>query len=112
MRNLKTLFFIIFICIFFLCPQKAHAGKVSDVIDNGINYTAKATYNVTKYTLKAGWFVIKETAKGIKVISTSIFNGTKDAFCSAPKTEKFKPVNKNPNSPNSIYVLPPAPKLN
>lgn len=109
MRNFKKLLFTFFICIFFLCSQKANAGKASDVIDGGINFTAKATYNVTKYTLKAGWFVIKETAKGIKVISTSIFNGTKDAFCPAPKTEKLKPVNK---SPKSIYILPPAPKLN
>ena len=109
MRNFKKLLFTFFICIFFLCPQKANAGKASVVFDEGINLTAKATYNVTKYTLKAGWFVIKETAKGIKVISTSIFNGTQDAFYTAPKIEKLKPVNK---STNSIYILPPAPKLN
>ena len=50
MRNFKKLLFTFFICIFFLCPQKANAGKASVVFDEGINLTAKATYNVTKYT--------------------------------------------------------------
>jgi hypothetical protein len=106
MNYFKKALLLVFICIIFLCPQKADAGTISNAVDKGINYTAKATYYVTKYTLKAGWFVIKKTAKGVKVISKSIFNGTKDAF--SPNSEA-KPVNKKSDY---IYTLPPAPKIN
>jgi len=112
MRNLKKLFYIVFICIFFLCTQKSYAGTASNVVDKGINGAAKATYYVTKYTLKGGCFVIKKTAKGIKSVSISIFSGTKDAF---KPTRKAIPVNSaNPvyKKPDSIYTLPPAPIIN
>ena len=66
MQNMKKLFILIIICIFFLCPQKADAGMISGGVDKVINCTAKATYYVTKYTLKTGWFVVKKSAKGIK----------------------------------------------
>ena len=118
MSNLKKLFYIVFICIFFLCSQKSYAGTASNVVDKGINGTAKATYYVTKYTLKGGWFVIKKTAKGVKMVSKSIFSGTKDAFKPASKitpvnnttpVNKIVPVNK---TTEPVYTLPPAPKIN
>lgn len=112
MCNFKKLFFTIFICIFFLCAEKANAGTASNVVDKSIKYTANATYYVTKYTLKAGWFIIKKTSKGVKAISISIFNGTKDAFGSTPKTIQ-KPIPKpDIKKSDSIYILPPAPKIN
>lgn len=80
----------------FLFPQDANAGTASKVADKTIEYTAKTVYYVTKYTLKAGWFIIKKTGKGIKVISKSIFSGTKDAFDGHKQEE-------------SIDTLPPPP---
>lgn len=108
MNNLKKLFVLIFICIAFLFPQKADAGTASKVVDKTINFTGKAAYCVTKYTLKAGWFVIKKTAKGMVVISKSMFAGTKDAFKPAPKG---KPVVNTNKKPDSVYTLPSNPKL-
>lgn len=114
MNNLKKLLVLIFICIIFLFPKKADAGTASKVVDKGMIFTAKATYYITKYTLKAGCFIIKTTTKGVIIISKSIFNGTKDAFKSTPKA---KPVNKKPDTtytlpPNpKLYTLPPVPKL-
>ena len=108
MNNLKKSFVLIFICIAFLFPQKADAGTASKVVDKTINFTGKAAYCVTKYTLKAGWFVIKKTAKGVAVISKSMFAGTKDAFKPA---QKVKPVVKTDKKPDSVYTLPSNPKL-
>ncbi len=105
MNYFKNLIIMVFVCIIFLFPQKANAGTVSNAVDKGINCTAKGAYYLTKYSLKAGWFIVKKTAKGIVIVSKGIFNGTKDAFTSAPKV---KPVNKKEDY---IYTLPPAPKI-
>ena len=90
MNYFKKILISAFICIVFLFPQTAQAGTASNVADKAINYTAKTVYYVTKYSLKAGWFVIKKTAKGIKVITQHTFKATKDAFNSGSKT---KPIN-------------------
>jgi hypothetical protein len=109
-KNRKKLFILIFICIFFLYPQKSYAA--SNVVDKSINLTCKTAYYITKYTLKTLCFIVKETAKGVKAVSIGIFNGTIDAFISAATTKIDKPhilpVNKKSDS---IYTLPPAPKI-
>jgi hypothetical protein len=105
MNYFKKAIVLVFICMIFLLPQKADAGSISNTVDKGINCTAKATYYITKYTLKAGWFIIKKTTKGAIAVSKSIFNGTKDAFNS---TSKAKSVNEKLDD---IYTLPPAPKI-
>ena len=106
MNCFKKIPILFFVCVVILLPQRAHAGEISNAVDEAINLTAKAAYCVTKYTLKASWFVVKKTAKGTVAVSKSICKGTKDAFGAGSKS---KPVNKNPD--NNIYVLPPVPEL-
>ena len=87
MNNFKKSLVLFFICIVFWSPQKAFASKATDIVDKTINFTANSVYIVTKYTLKSVYFVAKETVKGTVKITKSIFNGTKDAFISAPKVK-------------------------
>jgi len=81
------------------------AGTASSVADKTIDFTARTAYYLTKYSLKAGWFIAKKTAKGIKAVSISIYNASEDAFNS---NTRVKPVNNN-----NIYneTLPPPPIL-
>ena len=110
MNNFKKSFVLIFICIIFLCPQKADAGTISNAVDKSINYAGNATYYVTKYTLQTVCFIVKETAKGIKVVSLGILKGTKDAFFSTPKSQKVETVSKPIKIKDDfIYTLPSAP---
>jgi hypothetical protein len=106
------------VCLMFFGPnQAAKALLVSNIVDTTINYTAKTTYVVTKYSLKAVIFTVKKTAKGVKVISKSFYTATKDAFKSPSKPVKseicpvknFKPVNTNVLPPVPTNSLPPVP---
>ncbi len=117
MRNFKKFILLSFICATFLFSQKVFAQTASNIADKCINYTAKATYYVTKYTLKTGWFLIKKTAKGTVEVSKSIAKGTIDAFKKNNTSLKIKPVdnksiNAKTNTPDpAIYSLPPVPKV-
>ena len=109
-NNIKKSVILIFICIFFLYPQKSYAA--SNAVDKSINFTAKTAYYITKYTLKTVFFIVKETAKGVKIISISVYNGTKEAFNSAATTKTSKPIVLPVNKKyDSIYTLPPAPEI-
>ena len=96
------------VCIFMLCPQQVKAGTASNVADKTIECTAKGAYYVTKYTLKGGWFLIKKTAKGVKIISTSIFKATRDAFESDSGGHY---IHHQPVSNEYDTELPPPPPL-
>ncbi|HSA07480.1 MAG TPA: hypothetical protein P5556_09900 [Candidatus Gastranaerophilales bacterium] len=106
MQNYKKYLILIIIYLFLLCPQSANAGNVSSGVDKAINLTAKATYYVTKYTLKTGVFLVKKTGKGITMVSKSIIKGTKDAF---KPNSTIKPVNNRNYNKHEENALPPPP---
>lgn len=99
------LILIIAICIMFLLPQKASAGAAAQIVDKGINCTAKATYHITRYTLKGGWFIIRKTTKCAFAVTKGVVKGVNDAF-SSPSVSK--PVNKEDYK---IHTLPPPPEI-
>lgn len=105
MPNLKKSFILVIICISFFCPQKAMAGTASTGADKAINFTSRTAYYLTKYSLRAGWFIIKKTTKAVKAVSISIFDASGDAFNS---NTNVKPVNNN-----NLYnkTLPPPPPI-
>jgi hypothetical protein len=113
MKSIKKTFLIliIFISAVFLFPQKTFAGTVSNLVDNGINFTAKTAYYLTKYSIKAGRFIIQKTVKGVKAVSKGVFNGGKDAFNTTPKKTSKHVKNKKTETKEYIYTLPPAPKI-
>jgi hypothetical protein len=111
MKYFKKILIAIFICTFFLFPQGAKARGLADAT---INCASKTAYYLTKYTLKAGWFIARTTTKGAIAVTESVFKGTKDAtkdsFASSKKSSSAKPkaVDKEDYY---IETLPPAPKL-
>lgn len=112
MKHFRKNFLIFLIALSFLMPQKVNAADISGAVDKGINGTSKAAYCITKYTLKAGWFVIKKTAKCSAAVLKSVFKGTNDAFKSQTKPQSVK-VDKNNDcqKADKIYKLPPAPVI-
>jgi len=106
MIKFKKILVLAVACMFLLCSQKGMAGTVSDVADKTIHYTARGMYYVTKYTLKTGWFVIKKTAKGVVIVSKSVFRATKDSFNSGAK-----PVGRSPDYYSQNTLPPPPPIL-
>jgi hypothetical protein len=116
MSKAKKLFIMSIICAFMFSAQKANAGVISKGVDSIINGVAQTTYYVTKFTLKASWFLVKKTTKGAYLVSKSIYKGTGEAFKS---NKKQKPTDKKPlekksieNQPGSNYqTLPPLPPI-
>ena len=97
-------------CLFLLCP-KANAGAASAVVDKTIDCTANLTYYVTKYTLRAGWFVTRKTSRGITAVSKSMFRASKDAFSSNKKAKPVKPVKSIDDEYYNNNTLPPPPPI-
>ncbi|OGI04508.1 MAG: hypothetical protein A2Y25_06125 [Candidatus Melainabacteria bacterium GWF2_37_15] len=97
-------------CIFLLC-SKAYAGAASTVADKTIDCTAKLTYYVTKYTLRAGWFITKKTARSITTVSKSMFRATKDAFSSNKQAKPVKTVKPADDDYYNNNTLPPPPPI-
>ena len=107
MKNFQKISILIIFCAFVLLPQKANAITASQAVDKTIEYTAKGTYYITKYTLKTTWFITKKTAKGIKVISVSLYNATKDAF----SPDKNTTPKNSPEYYEQSNTLPPPPPI-
>ncbi|MFA6925362.1 MAG: hypothetical protein WC223_14045 [Bacteroidales bacterium] len=114
MKIQKNLLIIFFCLIFFSTTQEAKALLISDIVDSTINFTAKTTYLVTKYSIKTAIFVVKKTAKGVKEVSKSVYIASKDAF-KTPSIPSSKPVESeiqhvNNFTPVNTNLLPPIPK--
>jgi len=103
----KTL--IVLMTALLMISTQAQAFSAATAADKTINCVAKGAYYTTKYTLKAGWFIVKNTAKGVVAVSKGIYNGGKDAFSSGQKPVKSITSSTSTCKPNSSYSLPPAP---
>jgi len=108
MKISKKLFILIFCLTFSISNLPANAF-VGDLTDSAIDLTAKTIYFATKYSLKTAIFIIKKTARGVKVISTNVYTASKDAFTapSALNADNLYPV-KN-YQPVQVNSLPAAP---
>lgn len=108
MQKTKIIFILIISCIFFLLPIKAKAGSASNIADKTIEFTAKTAYYITKYTLKSGWFLTRKTAKGIQIVTMSVYSASKDAFSSSGNKQ---PLKRNPRYLEYDKKLPPPPPI-
>jgi len=110
MRRNATKFLVALMVSLIMFGSQAQAVTATSVADKTINIVAKGAYYTTKYTIKSGWFIIKNTAKGAYVVSKGIYNGGKDAFSSSGKKSVITSTSGSSTcKPNSSYSLPPAP---
>lgn len=106
MKYKKKLVVFVLTCLLLFSSNTAKAFGISTVVDKTISYTAKGTYHITKFALKTSWFIVKQTSKGVYVVSKGVFNATKDSLRSDPK-----PASTVPENDNLYETLPPPPEV-